>query len=918
MAALPVCALSPPQQAGQIIESIELNGNHRVPKETVMSRIYTKAGDIYDEAALQRDLHSVWNSGYFEDVRIEREESPKGWIIHIYVREKPNIRAIEYHGLNSVSVSDVQERFKKAKVGLSVESPYDPTKAIKARVVLQQLLSEHGRQFATIAVTVQPLPPSSVAVNFNIKEGPKVKVGKIRFQGNKHVPSRALRASMKNLKPIGIPQSIFMENLFSRTFDASKLEEDTERVRDAFQQRGYFKALVQDPKTQLRDTGGGFHIPVLHKSGGKAMDITIPVEEGDRFRLKSIIFKNNKAISNTNLLRQQFPIKDGDIINTRLIGKGLDNLRKAYGEIGFINFSAVPQFEIDDEKKQISMTVDTEEGKTYSVRRIEFQGNTTTRDRVIRREILLQEGQPFNSKYWELSILRLNQLNYFQAIKPEEDTERKLNEQDSSVDLLVKVVEKGKNSIGINGGLSGLSGSFIGLNYETNNFLGLCETLTVQASVGNLSQNITFGFTEPYMFDRPLQLGFTVFSRKYDFNQVRQAQIISGQQVNLPQSILNNLTNYNQSSVGFTTSLGYSLRSFKHLGLTYSYDRTNINTFSTASTNTFQLLNFRNISGPDATKGIITSSVTPSFGFNKIAGGFRATSGKSLFIATEVAGLGGNVNFYRPVAAYTQLFPIRPKQTLAMRLQASFISGYGGKEAPPFQRSYLGGEGDLRGFDIRTASPYVFISTVQPIALTNPDGSQVPIDPANRFRGPVRIPIPINNITLPGGDTSVVANLEYRVHVFGPVNLVPFVDTGMSFAARASQLRINSDSLTQLNTTLYGCTALVNFQCTGGTQLNFPGELKPVGGTNYVPRMSTGLELQVLLPIVQQPFRIYYAYNPLILDKLVSSGSQITRGMFPPGGAGDFTFQTALSALAPDFRLKEPRKTFKFTISTTF
>jgi outer membrane protein insertion porin family len=207
---------------------------------------------------------------------------------------------------------------------------------------------------------------------------------------------------------------------------------------------------------------------------------------------------------------------------------------------------------------------------------------------------------------------------------------------------------------------------------------------------------------------------------------------------------------------------------------------------------------------------------------------------------------------------------------------------------------------------------------VQPIALTNPDGSQVPIDPANRFRGPVRIPIPINNITLPGGDTSVVANLEYRVHVFGPVNLVPFVDTGMSFAARASQLRINSDSLTQLNTTLYGCTALVNFQCTGGTQLNFPGDLKPVGGTNYVPRMSTGLELQVLLPIVQQPFRIYYAYNPLILDKLVSSGSQITRGMFPAGGAGDFTFQTALSSLAPDFRLKEPRKTFKFTISTTF
>ena len=212
LALVPKVSAAP--QAGQIVEHIDVNGNRRIPTETVKSRIYTREGDVYDEAALQRDLRSVWNSGYFEDVRMEREQSPKGWIIHIYVREKPTIRTIEYHGLNSVSQSDVLERYKKVKVPLTVDSPYDPTKVIKAKVVLQQLLAEHGRQFATINIQVQQVPPASVSVTFNMKEGPKIKVGKITFVGNKHVKSRTLRAAMKNLKPVGIPQSIFLENHF--------------------------------------------------------------------------------------------------------------------------------------------------------------------------------------------------------------------------------------------------------------------------------------------------------------------------------------------------------------------------------------------------------------------------------------------------------------------------------------------------------------------------------------------------------------------------------------------------------------------------------------------------------------------------------------------------------------------------------
>jgi len=883
----------------------------------------TRPGDIYDQNSLERDFNALWNSGFFEDVRFEREESPKGYRIHVYVKEKDTIRTIEYKGLSSVSQSDVQERYKKLKVGLTPENQYDPTKVKRAEVVLKELLAEHGRQFATVRTEVRKIPPAAVGITFLVKEGPKVKVGKIRFDGNQHLSGRVLRAAMKNSKPIGIPHSIFLENVFARTFDATKLSEDAERVRLAYQQRGYYKALVEDPKTQLRDVGGGLRIPLLHGGKGKRVDIVVSLEEGSRYRLAAITFKGGKEITNTKALRGLFAIKDGDIFNVEMIRKGLESLRKAYGELGFINFTAVPDTRIDEEKKLITLDIDLDEGKKFYVRRIEFKGNTTTRDKVIRRELALEEGQVYNSRMWEFSLLRLNQLGYFEQLKPEEDSETKRNEQEATVDLLLKVKEKGKNSIGLTGGVSGLAGSFIGINYETNNFLGLGETLRVEADVGSRERNVLFGFTEPYLFDRPIQFGFTVFSRRFSFNQALETQILLNQRLNLPQNILNTLQDFNQSSTGFTLSGSYQLRrSLKRVGLTYSFDTTSVNVFSDASRSLFEQIAFRGVSGQNALKGIVTSKVLPSFSFSSIDYPQRPHSGKSLFLGGDVAGLAGNVNFLRPLVEYKQFkpFPHESRNTLGYRVQAAFITGWAGNVAPPFERFYMGGDTDLRGFDIRSLSPIVFLADKLDMVLTNPDGTPVPKDPTNPRRGSVTVPVPIQRIVFPGGDTNFVTNLEYRIPIVGPVVLAIFSDFGMNFVTRSSQLRLSDVQLNTLNSTSFGCPALdASFNCAGGLPLGFKRTLSPVAGTNYVPRLSTGLELQVILPFLNNaPFRIYYAYNPLLLDKFISTPSQITRDMFPPGGAGDFTFRQAQASFAPDFRLKEPSKTFRFTVSTTF
>ncbi len=914
-----------------VISGIDIRGNRRIPADTIKARIFTRAGDIYDQAAIERDFNSLWNTGYFEDIRFEREQTSKGWLIHIYVKERPTIREISYTGLSSVSTSDVLDRFKERKVGLSPESQYDPTKIKKAEVTLKELLSEHGRQFATVRTEIHPIPPAAVSVTFVVKEGPKVKVGRIKFEGNKHLDSRTLRRAMKNLHPIGIPHSIFLENLFAKTYDASKLEEDSERVRAEYQNRGYFKVVVQDPKTQMRDTGHtGVHIPLLMKGPGKAVDITIPIDEGDRYKLGGITFKNNKAVTNIKALRSLFPIKDGEIFSREKIAKGLESLRKAYGELGYINFTSIPDTSFDEDKKLVFLEIDVDEGKQFYVRRIEFTGNTTTRDKVIRREIALEEGQVYNSKLWELSLLRLNQLGYFEQLKADDPnvTDRHLDEKNGTVDLTLKVHEKGKNSIGLTGGVSGLSGSFIGLSYQTNNFLGLGETLTVQANIGNRQRDLLFGFTEPYLWDRPLQFGFTVYTRKYNFDQAQQTAILTGQRLNLPSPFLQNLQNYTQSSTGFTTSLSYPLhRSFKRVGITYSFDRSSVTALSQASQTLFENLAFSGITGPNALNGIITSKVLPSFSFNRLDSAYSPHHGTSMFIGGEIAGLGGTVKSVRPIIQYKHFIPMQKgRNALGINFQGSYLTGYGGLVAPPFERFYLGGENDLRGFDIRSISPVSFLPSRVDVPLRNPDGSIVPLDPNNPNAGtcavkpcPYTIPVPFERIVLPGGDTQLVGNMEYRITIAGPVALAPFVDFGVDPIIRPSQLKIAQGQLDTINNTLFGCPARdFVLNCIGGQSIQFDGVLRPVSGTNWVPRMSTGLELQMFLPVINAPFRIYWAYNPLRLDTTAASPIRITRDMFPAGAAGDFTYQSAIASASAMYRLREPRKTFRFTVATTF
>ncbi|MBV9304212.1 MAG: outer membrane protein assembly factor BamA [Acidobacteriaceae bacterium] len=922
-----------------IIEAIEFRGQHRVPQDTLRALIYTKKGDVYDEDAIHRDFIALWNTGRFDDLRIEKEKGPQGGIIlRFFVTERRTVHTIDYTGNKSITKSEILDRFKDRKVQLSPESQFDPGKVQRAKNVLQEYEAERGHQYATVTPQIRQVPPGGVDITFAIDEGPKVKVGHIFIQGNNAFSSKAVIRAMKNLKPIGIPHSILFENLFARTYDSTKLDEDSERIRQFYQSHGYFMARVINHSEKIYDVyGKGIKIPLINpKKPGKRVDITMVVSEGDQYFLRNFNFVGMKLFRTPDLIaRQVFGMAPGAVFSTEKLQKGLDNLKKLYGDFGYIDFVPSPDPEPVPGQDQIDLTIDVDEGHQFFVRRIDFQGNTTTRDRVIRRELLIDEGDLFSNRLWETSILRINQLGYFDPLKAEDAAEIKRDTKTNTVDLLLKVHERGKNSIQLNGGVSGISGSFIGFSYSTNNFLGLGETLSLASQIGTILSSVSFGFTEPYLFDKPIQAGFTIYYQRYRYDQAQQESILAGQPLGGYFAAIGtqNLLNYVSNGRGFTTFASYQLRrSFARVGLTYGYNIQTLTPLTTAATAYFGFLDFEGVGGPNALRsntcaltfttsalpsgcntlsGIRTSTITPSYAYNTVDHPIIPTRGLRLNVSAGFSGsvIGGNVNTLQPVldVAYFRR-GIWRRNVMGFHFNARFITGYGGKVAPPYSRYYMGGEDDIRGFDLLTISPIGYVPSSANIPVLNNDGTQR----VQQVVGPkgaigtiaVTQTVPVYQFITPGGDTASFFNYEYRIPIIGPVTLAPFVDAGVDRLSLASQLGLNPARVEQLNALF--------------PQADFSRRAVIAPGTQK-PRVSSGIELQVLMPVVNAPFRVYWAYNLSYVNTNLTPPIAVNPSMFP----NEATYQNLFNSpiLRPYFGVipyDERRSIFRFSIGRTF
>ncbi|MBV9670372.1 MAG: BamA/TamA family outer membrane protein, partial [Acidobacteriales bacterium] len=397
------------------------------------------------------------------------------------------------------------------------------------------------------------------------------------------------------------------------------------------------------------------------------------------------------------------------------------------------------------------------------------------------------------------------------------------------------------------------------------------------------------------------------------YNQTQQASILAGS--NLPSSEIcgstpQNCLNYVTNGRGFTTFASYNLRrSFARVGVSYGFSDQSVTPLTASATAYFTYLDFQGVGGPNSLTGIKTSTITPTYAYNTVNHPITPTHGLRTNLSFGFTGtaIGGNVNMLQPavdVAYFRRGF--FKTNVMGFHLNARFITGYGGRVAPPYSRYYLGGEDDVRGFNLLTISPIAYIPTTATVNVLNNDGTQryqrsVAADGSVQFRA-VQQTIPVYQFILPGGDTAAVFNYEYRIPLIGPVTLAPFTDFGMDRLTLPSQLGLNAERVDQLN-------ALFPQASFGKQAYIQPGSQKI--------RISTGLELQVLMPVVNAPFRVYWAYNPSIVDLVLQPPVVIDRSFFPNNATYNSAINT-LKSLGLGQSYVERRSVFRFSIGRTF
>src|SRR5437660_813599 len=823
------------RQQPRVVENVDVIGNRRLRKDDIIYYIQTRPGDTYNPSQVERDLQALNAQGFFDktETRVTIEDGPRGGVnVTFYVKELPIVRDIQFEGLKSVSESDVLKTFREKRVGVSKEAIEDPVKLRNATRVLKEMLAAKGHPNATVKAAIERVSATSDAITVQMHEGPRVRVAEIRFEGSKVFKSSKLREQMKHVQEAGLISRFREQDILDR----EKLDFDLHKVDNYMRSKGYLQARHGEPRVEgLGRRRTGFPIlpiPFL-SSTDDTLRITVPIFDGKLYRLGDMKIEGNSIFSEA-VIKAIIGLKKGEVANGEAISKALyENLKKYYGNQGFIQYTAevTPTFKDNPQNANEGVAdflITIDEGKQFTLRRLEFTGNTFTRDNVLRREVLMNEGDIYNQNTFEFSVIRLNQLGYFNPIDKDKDVDFRTNEEEGTVDVTVKVAEKGRQQISFNGGVSGIGGSFFGLDYSTNNLFGRGEVLSINLAAGNRQRSFQFSFTEPYIRNRPVTAGFTIFAYNQKF--FGEGTFLS-QNTNAQQGLFSTLGFLNTSEENLFTrnSIGASIfasaplsefykkrpfTQFSRIGLSYQIALSSVKdpAVNAAGSTSAQFIPviYRQ-------PNILTSRATATFAYDTRNASIDPTAGRSLSIGLGLSGLGGDVRSYEPTAEFTQFFKVRKKRSnnpevFGFRILAGTVGSFATSSkvrnanslafvdgVPIYERFFLGDEFTIRGYNVRSISPVTpldtFVTSKNVVIATNPSGTPSPVPglPTNLTAiGTFTGISGANSVSLPrvytatGADTEVLGNFEYRIPLVGrAVSAALFVDVGSAFNLRS-------------------------------------------------------------------------------------------------------------------------------------
>lgn len=631
-----------PAGGGRIIETVRVEGTQRIDPETVQTYMTVKPGDQFDPAAVNESLKRLFATGFFANIEIVEGEDRSTLIVR--VEENPVISLVAFEGNQRISDEDL-----RPEVQTQPRSIYTRTKIQDDVERILNVYRRSGRFAATVEPKLIRQPQNRVDVVFEINEGPLTQVERIVFIGNEKFSDSELRDEILTLETRFWR---FWSN--SDVYDPDRLSVDQEALRRFYLREGYADFRVISAVAELTPSKEGFII-------------TFTVDEGERYRFGAIDIESQIPAIDADTLLPLVTSVPGEWYNADLLRADIDAISDRVGEAGFPFAAVRPEARPDRENRVINLTYSIGEGPRVYVNRIEIEGNVRTEDKVIRRELRLSEGDPFNTVKLRRSRERIQNLGFFEKV----ETKTRPADQGDRIDIIIEVEEKSTGELSFGIGFSTADGPLGDVSIRERNLLGKGQDLRLGVRVSARVQTIDLSFTEPYFLDRPLSAGFDIFRTDTDNSDESSFEI---------------------NSLGFRLRSGYAISEFVRQNWSYGLRQDDVIVGSNASAF---------ITAEEGTR--TTSSVTHSIAWDTRDNRFTPTRGFVLSMSNEFAGLGGSETFIKNQFTGAWYNEVLPDVVVSLIGRAGVLNGIG-QDTSILERFTLGGQ-RLRGFETAGVGP---------------------------------------------------------------------------------------------------------------------------------------------------------------------------------------------------------------------
>ncbi|OGW56432.1 MAG: outer membrane protein assembly factor BamA [Nitrospirae bacterium RBG_16_43_8] len=626
-----------------LVHSMEVRGLKRIEEAAVKSKITQKIREPLSSEKITNDIKDIYKMGYFDDVKVEIEPFEDGVRVIYLIKEKPTILSIDFQGNKKQEDSDLKE-----KITITANSTADAVLIQDNTEKLHAFYEEEGYYLSKIVPVVKKVNEDEVTLTYQIEEGPKVKIKSIVIEGSKAISKKEIKKTIKTGE-----WWLFSFMTSSGYYKKDEMSFDIERIRNLYFNKGYIKAAVSDPNIQLTEDK-------------KGMIITIMISEGEQYRISSVDIAGNKAFPESEL-RKKIKSAPENIFSRAMLRSDVTVLGETYSEKGYALVNIAPDLVPDDDVKHVKIIFKIDEGGIYKIGRIDISGNIKTRDKVIRREIRLDEGDTFNSKLLKRSYDMLNNLNFFEAV----DLQPKLNPEEKLVDIDVNVKEKLTGYVTVGGGYSSVDGVIATADVTQGNIFGTGRLIKLKGELGAKSTSYELAYRDPWFLDKPILFGTSAYKTTREYSL------------------------YDSKATGFDIVLGKSLSEYWKTDLTYKFESVTIHNISPDASATIK----------DQEGKKITSSITPAIARDSRNNFFDPHTGSRNMLYVTYAGLGGDNFFLKSGIDSSWFFPITEETTLAFRGRYGQAKGMFNNPVPLYERFYVGGIYTVRGIGWGEAGP---------------------------------------------------------------------------------------------------------------------------------------------------------------------------------------------------------------------